>query len=258
MSLYLPAPLLAKLWPHAVPAVISGISSSSIAILPKYGFDTLPNLIDFMAECSEETGGGLAFVESGAYTAERAHEVWPGLFPTAQSAQIVVGNPRVLFDKTYGGRLGNKSGTDDGYNFRGRGMIQITGRAWYTEIAKETGLDLVNHPELVSGPAYMLQCAASFWKLDKVVKTVGNLRAEVKLINGGYTNMAQREAWEALWTKNLTLEAVTYRPVQNQTILRGPVGPVGSDPDRPNPVTPEGFLHPTLVQEFEAFFKRWL
>lgn len=254
MTLYLPQPLLKQLWPHASVATIAGVSENSAEALQHYGITFISQLVDLMAECSEETGGGMAFVESGAYTAERAHAVWPSLFPTIQSAQAVVGDPKLLFDKTYGGRLGNGLGTDDGYNFRGRGLIQITGRSWYTMIAKETLLDLVNHPELAASPENLLECALAFWKLDKVNDTVGNLRAEVKRINGGYTNMAAREAWEATCQKLITTATVTaptpspgiaeMQPPKPPIILGTSVGPTT--------------LHPRFLEEFEAFLKRWL
>src|ERR1700677_2901835 len=128
MTLELSAAILSRLWPHALPGIVDAVAASSATVLARYGIKTLPDLVDFVAECSEETGGMMAVVESGAYSAERAHEVWPSLFPTVASAAEVVGNERALFDKTYGGRLGNVAGTDDGFNFRGRGAIQITGR----------------------------------------------------------------------------------------------------------------------------------
>ena len=83
-------------------------------------------------------------------------EVWPSVFPTLASALPYAINPKVLANRVYGGRFGNRSGTDDGYNFRGRGLIQLTFRDWYARIGIETGLDLVNRPELVSDPLHIL------------------------------------------------------------------------------------------------------
>lgn len=208
MKFFLPVSLLQKLWPHALPGVVQGVSDASTRILDKYKITELPQLIDFMAECSEETGGMVSVIESGAYSAERAHAVWPSLFPTIQSAQAVVGYPQALFNRVYGGRLGNIPNTNDGYNFRGRGMIQLTGRGWYAKIAEATGFPILACPDLVSDPEYILECAAAFWMLDDVNSTVGDFKREVKLINGGYTNMASRLAWEATCKSLLTLSAV--------------------------------------------------
>jgi putative chitinase len=179
-------------------------------VLAKYGIVTLPNLIDFVAECSEETGGMTRVVESGAYSAERAHEVWPSLFPTAQAAAPWVQSEEVLFNRVYGGRLGNRRGTNDGYAFRGRGMIQITGRNWYSEIGAETGLSLVENPDIVAFPAYILECAAAYWKIAGVsaLANAGDFIAEVRRINGGTTNMAARLQWRAECEKVLTPDVV--------------------------------------------------
>lgn len=211
--------VLHRLWPHALPGMVEGVATASAETLQRFGIVTLRDLIDFIAECSEETGGMTRVVESGAYTAARAHEVWPRLFPTVADAVPFVMNERLLFNKTYGGRLGNHL-PDDGYNFRGRGMIQLTGRDWYTKIGAVTqigsdgrmvtGLDLVNNPDLVAHPVHTLACAAAFWKLAGVSKlaNVGNFEGEVRRINGGLTNMAARLAWRATCMKILTPQAV--------------------------------------------------
>lgn len=263
---YLNASVLKQLWPHALPTVIGGVSAISREAFQHYSMNKIEFVQDFMAECSEETGGGMAFIESGAYSAVRMNQVWPGLFPTTQSAQAYVGNPKAMFNKTYGGRLGNRPGTDDGYNFRGRGLIQITGRTWYTEIAKETSLDLVNNPDLAASPANLLECALAFWKLDKVNELVGNLRAEVKRINGGYTNMAAREAWEATCKRLITTGTATYNPGPSAPVEVAPTGPSPVSPPPPKPsilvqpgvTSTQPLLHPTFAQEFAAFMKRWL
>lgn len=220
MPLALSADVLARLWPHALPGMIDGVSKSSAAVLAKYKIATLPELIDFMAECSEETGGMTRVVESGAYSAERAHEVWPGLFPTAASAAPYVISEKLLFNHTYGARLGNIPNTGDGYNFRGRGMIQITGRSWYEKIGSASGLDLVDNPDLASSPDHILECAAAFWALDDVNKFAdsGDFQGEVRRVNGGLTNMAARLEWRATCSKFLTLStAMTAGAVPQPT-----------------------------------------
>jgi len=244
MSWFLSAALLSTLWPHAKLPVIQGISGSSVDAFAKYPM-TVPELQDFFAQCSEETGGGMAFVESGHYSAERAHQVWPNLFPTAQSAQVIVGDEKALFNRTYGGRMGNREGTDDGYDFRGQGMIQLTGRDWFLRVGMDTGLDLINHPELAASPSTMLVCALSYWKLAKVNETVGDFTAEVIRVNGGTTNMAARLAWRAKCQEILT----------EQSLRAGMVSP-------PSPVIPgpnnQLKVHPSLMSEIEAVLRRWL
>lgn len=201
-----------KLWPHAKPEIIQGISASSFRVLAKYGITQLRDLIDFTCEISEETGGMMALVENLHYSAIRASQVWPSRFPTPEYAAPYVADPVKLADRVYGGRMGNGASNDDGYNFRGRGAIQLTGRDWYSKIGAETGLDLINNPDLVASPDHVLECAAAFWKLDGVsaLANAGEFNAEVKRINGGYTNMAARLAWRETCTKILLPELVTF------------------------------------------------
>jgi len=88
-----------------------------------------------LATAHHETGGTFGPVtENLNYTsAARIKQVWPKRFPTLASAEPYVKNPRALANKVYGDRadLGNRPGTDDGWNYRGRGLAQITGRANY-------------------------------------------------------------------------------------------------------------------------------
>lgn len=211
MTFALSTDVLSKLWPHALPGMIPAIAAGSSAVLAKYQLDTIPRLVAFISECSEETGGLTAVTESGRYSAERAHEVWPGLFPTAAAAAPFVVSEKTLFDKTYGGRYGNRPGTDDGYNFRGRGMIQITFRDEYEKIGTATGLDLLGDPDLVSAPEHILECAAAYWFVEGINAYVdkGDFVGEVRRISGGATNTPSRVQWRKICTEILTAEAVT-------------------------------------------------
>lgn len=210
MPLVLTPDVLHRLWPHALPGMVEGVASASAVTLARYGITTRIDLVDFIAECSEETGAMTRVVESGAYSAERAHAVWPGLFPNAAAAVPFVVSERLLFNKTYGGRVGNRRGTDDGYNFRGRGMIQLTGRSWYEKVGVESGLDLVGNPDLVASPAHILECAAAYWKLAGVSRlaNAGDFEGEVRRVNGALTNLAERLRWRALCQQVLTPQAI--------------------------------------------------
>ena len=242
--MFLSVALLSKLWPHAKPGVVAGISGSSVDALTKYPM-TLEELQDFFAQCSEETGGGMVFVESGHYSAERAHEVWPSRFPTVQSAQVIVGDERRLFNMTYGDRMGNRPGTDDGYDFRGQGMIQLTGRDWFTLVGKDTGLDLVNHPELAASAATMLVCALSYWKIAKVNETVGDFTRETIRVNGGTTNMAARLAWRAKCQEIITAQSLATQ------------APMPSPPFVQKANDASLSIHPSLLAEIEQVLLRW-
>jgi putative chitinase len=97
--------------------------------------------------------------------------------------------------------MGNAPGSDDGYNFRGRGASQTTGREGYQRLARATGLDVVNHPEIVNDPRYFLLCGVAdfincgclpFAKADDVTGVTRRL-------NGGAIGLAERKVWLAKW-----------------------------------------------------------
>ena len=104
---------------------------------------------------------GHEVIEDLSYSAQRAHEVWPGRFPTDASAMPYAHNPKALGNHVYGGRMGNRPGTDDGSVYLGRGFAQITGRDEYQRLGKMVGLDLVDHPELLLDPTHFLACGVA-------------------------------------------------------------------------------------------------
>jgi putative chitinase len=196
--------MLRRLWPQGdsrVPGLIAGVAQSSETVLAKYRITTPSLVAHVMAQISHECGAGRDVVENLNYTAPRMMQVWPKRFPTLASAAPYAGNPRALANKVYNGRMGNALGSDDGWSFRGRGGAQTTGREGYQRLAKATGLDVVNHPDLVLAPAYFLECGVAdfiacgclpFALADDVVGVT-------KRLNGGTIGLAERKAWLAKW-----------------------------------------------------------
>lgn len=92
----------------------------------------------------------------------------------------------------------------DGKKFRGRGLIQVTGRANYEEISKDLGVDFVSNPELLESPKYATLSAAWFWKkrrLNKIADS-GDFKLLTKRINGGYNGLKERTEY---YNRALTL-----------------------------------------------------
>lgn len=102
-----------------------------------------------LATAFHETGAKMQpVVENLNYrSASRIREVWPTRFPTTAAAQMYVGKPEALANKVYGTRMGNLGG-NDGWIYRGRGFVQITGRDNYKRAGRELGVDLLTFPEL--------------------------------------------------------------------------------------------------------------
>lgn len=142
--------------------------------------------------------------ESTAYSAARAADVWPSRFKDARDCYAKLGASsadmadfrKKLINSVYGGRMGNRPGTDDGWTFIGRSGAQITGRDGYAEMAKRTGLDLVNSPDLATRPENQATIIAAFWSWKDLSRfaDLGDFRACVKAWNGGYNGFADREA----------------------------------------------------------------
>jgi putative chitinase len=159
--------------------------------------------------------------------------------------------PRALANKVYNGRMGNALGSDDGWNFRGRGAAQTTGREGYARLAKATGLDVLNHPDLVNDPNRFLECGVAdfilcgclpFAKADDVLNVTRRL-------NGGTVGLAQRQIWLAKWKAALGegLVVLAQVPVVSKA---APVSPL------PSPITPPQSSFAKFIAALVAAFRR--
>jgi putative chitinase len=104
--------------------------------------DTAFRLCHFLAQCGAETAGLTVLRESLKYTPNRLKVIFPKRFRSADDGLLaeLVKDPVALADAVYGGRMGNRKGTSDGYDFRGGGFLQVTGRANVTAYCKELGI----------------------------------------------------------------------------------------------------------------------
>lgn len=150
----------------------------------------------FLAQLDHESGGFSKNEESFKYkSADRLMQVSASARKKGLPAveQAMAQGPEAVAELMYGGRMGNKS-PGDAYNFRGRGAIQLTGRANYARAGKALGLDLENHPELAAAPENSAKVAAWYWK-DAELGTAarrGDVRAVTKGINGGANGLDDR------------------------------------------------------------------
>lgn len=148
--------------PYGNSVIINAIALTSGAVFAKYALNTRNRVLGFLSVSYEETGGFRTILENMNYSAERAHEVYPREFPTVASAEPYAYNPQAFADKVYGGRMGN-IGPNAGWLYRGQGLPQITGEDNFKLLARLTCLDLINHPELVMSPFYMLECGVALF-----------------------------------------------------------------------------------------------
>jgi putative chitinase len=166
----------------------------------------------FLAECCAETGGFRQVVEDLYYTDPgRLMDVFPSKFPTVESARAYVGQPERLANLVYGTKNGNRGpASGDGWFYRGRGLIQITGLgnvlAVQQSLARRfSGVpDFRTRPELLEQPKWAALSACDFWarrtwaglSLNRWAD-LGNLEIVTRAINGGLTGLPERRAWYA-------------------------------------------------------------
>lgn len=168
-------------------------------ILDRYELNTPLRLAHFLAQCAHESTVFKVVFEDLHYKPQRIMQVWPKRFPTLLSTKGYAFNPEALANKAYAGVIGNgteKSG--DGWKFRGRGYIQLTGRENYQNFSNYAKLPSVMiNPDLVA-TEYPLQSAAWFWTVYKKLNPLADandLNRITRIVNGGYKGLEDRRAW---------------------------------------------------------------
>jgi putative chitinase len=209
--------VLSRLWPHGdakIAGLRAGIIASAPMVFAKHGITSPLLIAHVMAQISHECGAGHDVVENLNYTAGRMMQVWPSRFPTMAMAAPYASNPPALANKVYNGRMGNAPGSDDGWKFRGRGAAQTTGREGYARLAKLTGLDLVNHPDLVNDPARFLECGVADFVLCGCLPfaAADDVLNVTRRLNGGTVGLAQRKVWLAKWKAALGSVPIVLAP----------------------------------------------
>ena len=153
----------------------------------------------FTGQVAVESGGFRDLVEDLSYSAERLCQVWPSRFPDLDTADPCARNPEALANRVYSGRLGNgPEGSGDGWRFRGRGLIQLTGRANYTALATwladgRTADDLADWLATSEGAA---ASACWFWSAHglNAMADAWQVTASTQRINGGSNGLQARLA----------------------------------------------------------------
>jgi len=178
------------------------IPANVIAMIPdtaaKFGINTPLRLAHFLAQCGHESGGFRATQENLNYSAKGLLGIFKKYFPTVALATAYQRKPEMIASRVYGGRMGNgPEATREGYKFRGRGYIQLTGKENYTAFGKAIGEDMTLNPDKVASHYALLSAAWFFSKngLHKIADE-GSSDAVVtkitKRVNGGTIGLADR------------------------------------------------------------------
>jgi putative chitinase len=148
----------------------------------------------FFAQIMQECGALTLFTENMNYSAEGLMKTWPSRFPDLASTVGFAHNPQAIGDKVYGGRMGN--GPNEGYKYRGRGLIQITGKTAYAALSNRPDLavDLVADPDQAFSAAWSLKVACAFWTSKNInaLADQDDIAAVTRAVNGGLNGLAGR------------------------------------------------------------------
>jgi putative chitinase len=178
------------------------IPDTVIAQIPdvaeKFQINTPLRLAHFLAQCGHESGGFRATQENLNYSAKGLMGIFKKYFPTQALAEQYQRKPEAIASKVYGGRMGNgPEATKEGFKFRGRGYIQLTGKDNYTAFGKAINEDMTANPDKVATHYPLLSAAWFFSKngLHKMADT-GSTDTVVtqitKRVNGGTIGLADR------------------------------------------------------------------
>ena len=159
-----------------------------------------PRWAMWIAQLGHESGSFIRLVESLDYTPDALMRTWPSRYTLALAQQHgrhmrTPANQHAIAVHVYNGRMGNRPGTDDGWRYRGRGLIQVTGRDNYRACGEALGLPLLAQPDLLTEPEHAAMSAAWFWGLRSLngPSDARDVERATRVINGGVNGLADRQ-----------------------------------------------------------------
>lgn len=182
-------------------------SAALMSAMERFEINSSGRIAAFLSQVAHESGQLTRLVENLNYSAKRLTQVWPARFASLDKAQSYANNPEKLANYVYAKRLGNgDAASGDGWRYRGRGLIQLTGRGNYRAAAQGIGLPLEEQPDLLIQPPAAALSAAWFWKSHGLNELADDTNDDndnqdfctiTKRINGGTIGMKERIAfWE--------------------------------------------------------------
>jgi putative chitinase len=183
-----------KLKGHVPDAVIAQLPDT----IAKFELNTPLRLAHFLAQAGHESGGFKAVNENLNYGAKGLLGIFKKYFPTPEKAALYERKPEKIANLVYGGRMGNgPEATGEGYKFRGRGYIQLTGKDNYKAFDAVVPENLLESPDLVATKYPLLSAAWFFHKngLHKIADqgaTDAVVTSVTKRVNGGTIGLADR------------------------------------------------------------------
>ena len=162
---------------------------------PNNGFSNSNRRAAFLAQCIHESGSFCHVAENLNYSAEGLVKIFHKYFPDLEHATPYARNPEKIANKVYASRMGNgDEHTGQGYKFRGRGFIQLTGFSNYQNCGHDIGKDLINYPEYLETAEGALASANWFFKKNNLLPLADtdDILHMTKKINGGTIGLDER------------------------------------------------------------------
>jgi putative chitinase len=185
---------LDKLKGHIPDSVLAQIPDTAA----KFGITNPLRLAHFLSQCGHESGGWKATQENLNYSSKGLMGIFKKYFPTLALAEQYARKPEAIASRVYGGRMGNGAeATKEGFKFRGRGYIQLTGKDNYSAFDKFVPEEILANPDLVA-TKYPLMSAAWFfnknglWSICDKGADQGTVTAVTKRVNGGTIGLPDR------------------------------------------------------------------
>ena len=164
------------------------------SLFERYGLTTKLRIAHFMAQIEHESGLK-PISENLNYSASGLIRVFRKYFTDIQAIQYA-NQPQKIANRVYANRMGNgNESSGEGWKYRGRGFIQITGKINYHQLANDTDLDCLKNPDLLLEEANAMISALWFWNKHGLNKLADkdDLKGITKKINGGYNGLSHRQ-----------------------------------------------------------------
>lgn len=157
--------------------------------------NTINRMAGFLAQAGHESAQFKFVRENLNYSADGLRRVFPKYFPTQEIAVQYARKPVNIASKVYANRMGNgPEHSGDGWRYRGRGFIQLTGRTNYEQCGTDLGMSLIENPEILESTKGAVRSALWFWNRNNLNRfaDADDIRGMTKAINGGYNGLDER------------------------------------------------------------------
>jgi putative chitinase len=176
---------------------VAGWSYELSVILPSYDITTKERIASFLSQVGHESAHLNILVENLNYSQDGLRKVFSKYFPDEATAFRYARQPKWIASRVYANRMGNGGEESlDGWTYRGRGILQVTGKNNYRACSRALFGDdrLLEEPDLLLRKDFAIMSACWFWQTNRLNNIAHDVRASTRVVNGGFHGLADREA----------------------------------------------------------------